>query len=333
MRHAVRFPIDEVSGQEADFDRVGDFLELKAFFSSDSTALTSEVANQAGIGAEEDFADIDEEMWGGAEEIVSGAVTRIEMRRDMLGPSAYPFGLDVRGDILTCRLDEDSVGHAAYVLSLVLSNLQSLSSILQGTRLHPEDHEVRRLRQFFQYFATAALASEIRGSAWSFGFPRPDGSGFLNKLTDIWQVLRDGIVEMQPGAPRHPMDDQVDVFAARMHRDGMPGFPLAAAQVATGQDASDKSLKGHLSAFKHRWFRRQPATEFMAYMIVPFARSDEQLLDDVRIMGNVLHRLRLPRRVVEAAQLVEAGETIEGYDRLADAVRWVAQYRGRAEAA
>ena len=74
-------------------------------------------------------------------------------------------------------------------------------------------------------------------------------------------------------------------------------------------------------------------TEFLAYMIVPFAAADEQFLDDVRRMGNVLHRLRVPRRVAEAAQLVEAGETVEGYDRLAEAAQWVADYRGRARAA
>ena len=68
-------------------------------------------------------------------------------------------------------------------------------------------------------------------------------------------------------------------------------------------------------------------------MVVPFATADEKFLDDVRVMGNVLHRLGVPRRVAEAAQLVEAGETIEGYDRLAEAAQWVADYRGRARAA
>ena len=61
--------------------------------------------------------------------------------------------------------------------------------------------------------------------------------------------------------------------------------------------------------------------------------TDEQFIDDVRVMGNVLHRLRMPRRVAEAEQLVEAGETIEGYDRLEEAVHWVSDYRGRARAA
>ena len=114
------------------------------------------------------------------------------------------------------------------------------------------------------------------------------GWGFLRSCDRIWNVLGDGLVGAQPGAPRQPKDDQVDVFAARPHLDRLPGFPLAAAQVATGQDAREKSLKGHLGAFKSRWFARPPVTEFTAYMIVPFVVRDDQFIDDVRVMGNVL---------------------------------------------
>ena len=333
MTGSLCLPIDDVSGASIDFDRAADFLELSAFFANDSTALASDLVNQSGIGAEEDPADLDEELESGEEDLVTSTVARIEGRQETLGSCAYPFDLDARGEVLTCVLARGSFGHAAYILSLVLSNLRAVSPVLGNSRLHPDEQEVRQLREFFQYFATAALASELQGSAWSFGFPRPGGAGFLEKLRQIWESLRDGSVERQPGAPRRPKDDQVDVFAARPHPDRLPGFPLAAAQVATGADAREKSLKGHLSTFKSRWFAPQPVTEFLAYMIVPFATADDQFLDDVRVMGNVLHRLRVPRRVAEAAGLVEAGETVEGYDRLAEAARWVADYQGRARAA
>jgi len=333
MTGPLCFPMDEVMGGAADLDRAADFLELAAFFASDSAATTSDIANQAAIGAADGHLDVDGEMHHGEEEIVSSTANRIDNRRRVLGSSAYPFDLDARGDILTCELAQGSFGHTAYILSLVLSNLRALSPILEGSELHPEEPEVRKLREFFQYFATAALASEIGGSAWSFGFPRQDGSGFLDKLRQIWSVLGDGLVEAQPGAPRQPKDDRIDVFAARPHPDRLPGFPLAAAQVATGANAREKSLKGHISAFKSRWFAPPPITEFVAYMVVPFAMADDQFVNDVRDMGNVLHRLRVPRRVAEAERLVEAGETIEGYDRLREAAQWVADYRDRARVA
>ncbi len=45
---------------------------------------------------------------------------------------------------MTCANDNESFGHTAYVLSLVLSNLRSLSPVLGGLERHPCDAEVRR---------------------------------------------------------------------------------------------------------------------------------------------------------------------------------------------
>ena len=68
-------------------------------------------------------------------------------------------------------------------------------------------------------------------------------------------------------------------------------------------------------------------------MIVPFAIGDEKFVDHVRTMGNVLHRLRVPRRVAEAEQLAGAGVSIEAYDRLPEVASWAARYRSQARAA
>ena len=92
-------------------------------------------------------------------------------------------------------------------------------------------------------------------------------------------------------------------------------------------------MTGHMDAFKSRWFATQPVTKFIPYMIVPFARTKEQFVDDVRVLGNVLHRLRVPRRVEEAKRLMESGVEIEGYNRLAEALQWVVDYRERARMA
>ena len=158
MTDFLCLPVDEVIGASMNSDRAADFLELSALFATDSSAPTSALANQAEIGAAEEYADLDEEMQAGDEEIVSCTVTRIEGRQRALGSSAYPFDLDFGGDVLTCNLTQGSVGHAAYISSLVLSNLRALSPILDSSRLHPNEEEVKRLRKYFQYFATAARA-------------------------------------------------------------------------------------------------------------------------------------------------------------------------------
>lgn len=325
MRDGLYFPQDSLD----DSDLAADFLELSAFFADDGLVTTSSLANTIDIGVAEDYANVDEEIREGGEQIVSNAVRRLEKRQYVLG-STYPFFLDDSGDILTCNFDSDSVAQTAYILSLILSHLRSVSPVLDSSELHPDDSETTKLRGYFQYFATTALAAEIRGDSWSFGFPRPDHSNFISKLQEIWRELRDGNVAPQIGAPTQPKDDGIDVFAARPHPDQLPGFLLAAAQVATGKDWKQKSLRGRLSVFKQRWFTMQPATDFIGYMIIPFARPDDAFTDDVRVTGNLLHRLRLPRKVEEARELKNTGRSIEAYNLLPEAARWVAAYRDRA---
>jgi len=331
VRPGLYVPLDELTGGLRSADVGADFLELAAFFATDGFVWTSDIANEVSVGADEEASTLDNEMKEGVEEMVSMVVQRIEGRRDVLG-SAYPFRLDPDGDILSFEDAEVSLGRSAYVLSLVLSNLQT--PVLNGSPLRPGEEEIRQLRQLFQYLSTAALAAEVQGVAWSFGFPRPDGSSFLGKLREIWATFDDGRVRRRPSAPDSPKDDSVDVFAARLHPDRLAGFLFAAAQVATGMDWTDKSLLAHLGAFRDRWFANgSPATQFIPYMIVPFALDDRKFRDHVIRLGNVLHRLRVPRRVSEAQLLVDAGVEIEAYDRLQEVVDWVVDYRNRAREA
>ena len=202
---------------------------------------------------------------------------------------------------------------------------------MQVSEVYPSNDEVRRLREYFQYCATAALAAEICGQAWSFGWPRPDKSGFLTKFKEIWAILRDGKIDPSDDAPPARKDDQIDVFAARMHPDRQPGFLLAAAQVATGSDWKDKSIRHHVDrVFCRRWFGRPPATAFVCYHIIPFLPSEKRFPDDVQVLGNILHRLRVPYRVEEAALLVRQGHNIEAFEKVAEVAIWVQTFRSRA---
>ena len=326
MSLGLYVPLDGLSVGRRESDAAADFLELSAFFSTDGFVRTSDVANEVSIGSNEEAVSIDDEMRDGTEEIVSVVVQRIEARNEVLG-SVYPFMLDSNGDILTFEAVGDCLGRGAYILSLVLSNLRT--PLLAGSPLMPNDSEIVSLRRLFQHMSTAALAAEVQGVAWSFGSPRPDGSSFLDKLKEIWVTVNDGTVGRNLGAPDRPQDDKIDVFAARLHPDRLPGFLFAVAQVATGSNWAEKSLIGHLDAFKRRWFVKAPVTRFIPYMIIPFALDDLTLLDHVVFLGNILHRLRVPLRVSEAQELVEAGVKIEAYNELQRVVEWVVSYRDR----
>ncbi len=332
MSLPVYLPPDAFGGTAPpDLDVAADYLELKAVFSENRQSFSEEIVAALEIAAEAEFPDVNTELEK-REDIAAGAVARMTSRKRALA-EAYPFDLDEQGAAISFTAERPDPGQTAYLVSLLLSNLRALSPLLDGSGLHPSDQEVCELRKYFQYFATAAIAGEIGGQAWSFGSPRPDGTGFIRKLSEIWTVLKDGSVKADPSAPSAPQDDQVDVFAWHEQRDGLPGFLLIAAQVATGKNWKDKSIKSHVArVFAARWFERPPATEMVAYHVIPFARTDEKFRDDVLVLGNVLHRLRVPHRVAEAANLAQSGVEIEALDQLESAVQWIQSYVTRMRA-
>ena len=326
MSPAPYLPSDEFSNASlADLDLAADFLELKALFSEDGQCLSEDIVGALELAAEDEYTDVDAEIKN-REEIAAGAVARMASRKRVLAGS-YPFDIDDGGDAIYFTGEERDLGHTAYLVSLVLSNLKSVSPLLVNRDLHPTEGEVGCLRRYFQYLATAAIAAEVGGPAWSFGFPRPDGSGFLTKLSEIWRSLRDGRVGADSSAPPDPKDDQIDILAWREQKDGLPGFLLIAAQVATGRNWKEKSIKAHVAGvFALRWFNPIPVTTMVAYHVIPFARPDEKFRDDVLVLGNVLHRLRVPFRVHEAASLVPNGVAVEAFELLSGASEWIQSY-------
>ena len=322
-------PHDEFTGSNCpDLDLAADYLELTSVYSPDGQCSSEYIVDALEISAEEEYADIHSELQS-REVVAADAVGRMETRKRILGDT-YPFHVDQSGAVISFSYPKPDRGQAAYLISLLLSNLNSLAPLFDSSGLHPSADDTHRMRRYFQYFATAAVAAEIQGRAWSFGFPRPDGTGFIHKLNEIWSVLKDGIVHIDASAPTAPKDDQVDVFAWRQQPDGLPGSLLIAAQVATGKNWKDKSIKHHVSrVFPSRWFSPPPVTDIVAYHVIPFARSDGDFRDDVRVLGNILHRLRVPRRVAEAAELNRVGILIEAFDRLDEAAQWLRCYLTR----
>ena len=332
MNRVLYLPSDEFdSDSPPNLDLAADFLELNALLSKDGQSLSEDIVNALELAAETDYKDLDDEIEV-REEVATAAVARMASRKRVLATS-YPFDIDDAGDVIFFAGKRSNLGQTAYLVSLILSNLKSVSPLMGDSEVHPTEEEVRLLRQYFQYAATAALAAEVGGPAWSFGFPRPDGTGFLSKLTDIWASLRDGQVSADPSAPPNPKDDQIDIFAWREQKDGLPGFLLIAAQVATGKCWKSKSIKNHVDdVFIKRWFNPVPVTIMVAYHVIPFARPDDMFRDDVLVLGNVLHRLRVPLRVNEAASLDRNGVPVEAFDLLHCASEWVQSYVERMRA-
>ena len=337
---------DHESDEVSDWNISADYIELLAYFSKGSETLFSELRSPVEIGTQQDRDEIDDEM-SYRDEIIIETREVIRRRAELLG-DVYPFSLVSRENSI--RYTDNSrkdlsrpqvLGRTAYMISLILSNRPPLRQVLDAEKVKISDKEVKMIRKYFQYFATAALAGEVSGSAWSFGFPRPDGTGFRDALREVWKTLKDGEVNPNLGAPKRAKDDKVDVFAARMHNDGYPGFLLAVGQVATGKNWRSKSILGyviHGGGFKTKWFLPPPVTNFICYHIVPFTFADFtvakrfEFSNDCAEFGNILHRLRIPPRVKEACVLHQDGKVkIQAFDKLDKAVSWVGKYKLRGQ--
>lgn len=326
MSENVCLPLEAVKGtQPPDLDLAADYLELKAVLSAERRSYSQEIFNEVDIPADRDFVSVNTEMEE-QESVVTDTIGRIHLRKN-IPQSAYPFELDEQGNVLSFTATQLNLAQTAYIVSILLSNLRELSPLMIDFKRNPSEDDKRRLREYFQYIATTAIAAEVGGRAWSFGFPRPDQSGFVGKLKEIWAVIKDGEVNPDSSAPNQPKDDGIDVFAFREPKDGLPGCLLIAAQVATEKDWKEKSILANINhRFPKRWFGRQPATKMIAYHVIPFARPDEKFRDDVLSVGNLLHRLRVPCRVLEAQNLIGNGIQIEGFDKLEEASAWIMNY-------
>lgn len=321
-------PHEELSGNNPNAELAADICELSAFFSSTNSYLLSDLRNDLEIGGDE-YRDVDAHNRL-ANEPIDAAANVIESREKLLG-TAYPFELDDTGTELT-YIDDLNWARSGYLLSLVLSHLKAISPVLEQADLEPSAADVRILRDWFQKISTPALAAELRGgTAWAFGHPRNDHLPFLEKLKSIWTAVKDGEVKSEApiGAPAKVKDDEIDVIAARPHPDGCPGFPIAVAQVATGGNWTDKSLRGTATTyFFEFWFNDSPASQILVYHIVPFIIEKDHLRRHTLRLGNILHRLRLAALLSDAETGVAErridAEGIEVFELLGG---WLANYK------
>lgn len=337
------FPTPDVM---SDWNLSADYIELTAYFSEASEAFFSVLIHAMQISTEQDRVNISSEV-SVREEIASETREVIRRRAELLG-DVYPFSLGKGEDSLlytgpgTSSLSLShacSLGQTSYMLSLVLSNLPPVGQVLDTNRVKVDKREIMKIRKYFQYIATAALAGEISGSAWSFGFPRLDGAKFQDALREVWRTLRDGEVNSSLVDSKITKDDKIDVIAARTHSDGYPGYLLAVGQVATGRNWKDSSIIEYVvrgGDFRTKWFLPQPVTDFICYNIVPFTfayftEAERFEFSNLCLdLGNILHRLRIPYRVKEACLLHKEGKiSIQEVDKLNEVVDWIKQYKER----
>lgn len=243
----------------------------------------------------------------------------------------YPFRLSETGE----SLDQDpnlNFGQVCYLLCLFLSHPRA-GGVLSGTYVPPIDNTVR---DYFQAVATLAAADEVNGHSFSFGFPRPDHTGFLTKLNAIYHAFGENTVvvtNIPLGASKQPKDAQIDVIAWEPKADGAAGKFYFLAQVASGANWVVKTIAGGpIDSFHRLWFQRQPASQSVPGIFVPIClgnlidgSSRDRINADTYEFGHIFYRFRIPPQAAKGLELATTRPelTIERADEHPTVTKWV----------
>ena len=252
-----------------------------------------------------------------AEELVDDVFAELE-RRMVAAGSRYPFLVSSSGTTLSLEISTGNTARYTYLFCLLVSEYRRqefvpkwIFSPIAGT-----------IENLFQVCSTVAAAGLLNGCATSFGFPRPDNSGFLEALTRTFEDrMREGRIERIPraGVSFATKDGGIDIVAWSDFPDGLPSKLYLLGQCASGAKYSDKSVGAYIRSFHEDWFTIVPGSTPLEAMFIPFmldsrlkVRKRETLdearqghyLSQARTLGIVVDRCRL-------AYLVENGMSVE----------------------
>lgn len=251
-------------------------------------------------------------------------------RSEYLGYS-YPFSISDNGEELIFSQADLNEGGIIYIFCLFISNTNN-KAIFNDDSFFSVDSEIRN--HLFPACATWAAAGEVEGNAYSFGFPRPDQSGFLPKLAIIYQHFSDGqpICTPLPGVSISPKDEQIDIIAWKPRRDRAAGTHYLLGQVASGSDWKTKPMIGAIRPFHENWFAPIPASTptpaiFIPFNIIPTQNESlqERLFVLTKTFGNVYYRYCIPYLAQKGLELGRSQKhlTVERLDDIKKINSWI----------
>lgn len=321
---------------------VADWLELKALASPDGRIGFGTLLSAAAL-AEDEQDEIIADGNTREEEIVESAQNEIIRRYKAIGDD-YPFRIDDSGRALHL-VDNVSAAGSIYLFCLFLSH--SFNRVIVPKDLAPE--VTNEVRDLFQACATVAAGGFVEGPAISFGWPRPEGEGFLAALHRVYGKFGDGRPHTtpRPAAPARVKDNGIDVIAWKRTIDNLPCTLYLVAQVASGADWKDKSVTTDRIHFHDYWFTHKPASQPHDAMFMPFELEPEdpkngtpyeEVLRDYMAsegyrFGTLFYRDRIVAHLAKGLRLVAAGEAeIERHEDIAQVTQWVQDYTARLRA-
>jgi hypothetical protein len=329
-------PSLEAPSLTAPLATLADWMELWALTSPRRIATDSELTAISQAGEDETPTDpiqADAET----EALFNDVFGELERRARAAGV-AYPFVLDARGTTLTAVAPPLSDAQVVYVFCLLVSEYRRAQLLAKPVF----ERHAAAVEDLFQVCSTIAAAGLLGGGAVSFGFPRPDGSGFLTALRRTFEGrVREGRTEVavRAGVTSHPKDAGIDVVAWRSFPDELPGKLYLLGQCASGAQYRNKSVRHFLAPFHGDWFTQQPGSPPIEALFVPFVLDQELTprrgesmgearaglyLSLARSLGVLVDRCRMAYLVdLGAARAAAAPLEVERAGELADVRAWV----------
>ncbi|MGU7853227.1 hypothetical protein ACV22X_10805 [Burkholderia orbicola] len=299
-----------------------DWLEFKVLASEYLTVSIRDLSRIWDTRRNSEDSDF-EEGQSSEEGFLLDIFSEIDSRIAQLG-RAYPFEYSESGSSLQLK-GAPNEGMYAYIFCLLLSHTKK-GIVLSGVYVPKLTNVVR---DYFQVCATIAAAGEVRGHSYSFGFPRPNGTGFLAKLASIYAAFGEGAVVSQvpAGVSLSPKDEQIDVICWRPRRDGAAGKRYILGQVASGENWVDKTIRGGaIKRFHATWF--QPpgiASQATCAMFIPFSivpNPGETVAEKILILsheyGDIYYRNILPLLVQKGTEWASRCAPSYVIERLSD---------------
>lgn len=243
-------------------------------------------------------------------------IEELSQRAECL-PGCYPFELDAATGCFSLKPDLTE-GEFIYLFCLFLSNSKR-GEIFDGSWLPHIDHVTRDL---FQACATLAAAGEVRGSAISFGWPRPNQNPpFLQRLQEVYNLFGEGEVVTEPrqGVSPSPKDEEIDLIAWTPRLDKAAGTYYLLGQVASGDNWEAKSIKSGIDYLHHNWFYQAPASTphasiFIPHLIQVVERGHGSRADRITALtpkfGSIFDRLRIPSLAQDGISIADGEEDI-----------------------
>lgn len=234
----------------------------------------------------------------GDEQFLETILAEIRQRVGILG-AAYPFEFTDSEEGLQVK-ESTEVGHSVYLFCLLLSNANN-AEIFELDRFSYQLNNF--VRDLFQACSTWAAAGVSKGSACSFGFPRPDGSNFLEKLREVYALIGEGQVRDAPlpGVSSSPKDEGIDIISWAHRADNAAGRHYVLGQVATGGNWPGKSIVEYVRPFHENWFSEIPPSHPVPALFIPYCiplTGDATLKQQISILtrryGHVYYRYLIP---------------------------------------